>query len=607
MQINMSTHWRRWAVCGLIAIASAAVTEGLSAVRFFQLLNLKALDAHFVLRGKTKPSNIVLFVADQKAMDTFSELRLFWHSHYAEAIQAAAQNGAKVIGLDLAFGVPVDKWEPDLDRVLGEAVSTSPVPVVCGYVATLNTNQESLPVPINMLAAALGLAGFTNMTADPDDFLRNQELFEAPRDAQDTQMARSLSLRIVEKFLGTDAEFKDGRLLLAGKPVPITTDRSIQINYVGPPDTFPRVSLADVIAAARAGNRAQLRQWVDGKIVLVGTDSVDDRFATPFYTLFSGPRWTTAGVEIHANTIQTLLEGNFLLPVPGWVRAAGLLIAAAITAFIATSAAAGMAAVWLLAVGTGILGLTHSLFLEGRILSTSEMLTAATICLIGSIAYRFATAEKRRDLFRSAVSLFVGKQVAASLDVTETIGLTGKRITATILFTDIRGFTAFTERVCEEQGPEKVVQLLNDYMALMVSIILKYQGHVNKFIGDGILAVFSDDDEGAITGDHAERALRCAREMVNAPSDFKTGAGLHTGLVVVGNVGSADKMEYTVLGDTVNLASRLESLNKEHKTNVLLSDATYQLLKDPSSVALVGSVPVRGKAVPIQLYTVQHV
>jgi adenylate cyclase len=194
--------------------------------------------------------------------------------------------------------------------------------------------------------------------------------------------------------------------------------------------------------------------------------------------------------------------------------------------------------------------------------------------------------------------------VAASLDNSRSIGLTGKRETVTILFTDIRGFTAYTERVCEEQGPEFLVQELNKYMATMASIIVTFGGHVNKFIGDGILAVFSDEDEGATPGDHSTRAVRCATRMVTAPSQFQTGAGLHTGLAVVGNVGSADKMEYTVLGDTVNLASRLESLNKQHKTKLLMSETTQQALNGAIQTTHLGTVPVRGKAAPIHLYTV---
>jgi adenylate cyclase len=138
----------------------------------------------------------------------------------------------------------------------------------------------------------------------------------------------------------------------------------------------------------------------------------------------------------------------------------------------------------------------------------------------------------------------------------------------------------------------------------MVGIIVIYRGHVNKFIGDGILAVFSDEDEGVQPGDHPLRAVRCATRMVTARSQFETGAGIHTGPAVVGNVGSADKMEYTVLGDTVNLASRLESLNKEHHTKLLMTGATQERLGSLVETTHLGEAPVRGKALPIDLYTV---
>lgn len=271
---------------------------------------------------------------------------------------------------------------------------------------------------------------------------------------------------------------------------------------------------------------------------------------------------------------------------------------------IASEVSAGLAVGALLLIGFVAALATHLLFRDGVILSTSEIMIAATLAMIGAIVYRFVTAEQRGDLFRQAVSLFVGKRVAASLDDSSTIGLTGKRETVTILFTDIRGFTAYTEKVCEEEGPEFLVKELNQYMGTMAAIIVTFGGHVNKYIGDGIMAVFSDEDEGAKPGDHPLRAVRCATRMVTAPSQFQTGAGLHTGLAVVGNVGSADKMEYTVLGDTVNLASRLESLNKEHKTKLLMSDTTQQALNGSIATTHLGSVPVRGKAAPIHLYTV---
>jgi len=606
----MKKKWRHWALCAVLAAGSALVASLASDIRFFQILNLKAYDAHFVVRDwlNRRPviSNIVLLLVDQKTLDTFPELRIFWHEHYANVIRAAGQAGAKVIGLDLAFGIPVEKYEPDFDRLLGEAVSTSPVPVVCAYATELNTNPDAQRIPINMLSAALGLAGFANVTSDSDDFVRRQELTEPPsKNPNDPPPAHSLALRVAEKFAGSDAVFDRGKLVFQGQAIPIAADRTIAINYAGPPGTFPSVSLADFEGAAKAGNLDQLRKWVGGKIVLVGSDELADRRATPFFTLFSGTKWLTPGVEIHANTVRTLLTRSYLVPAPQWQLVLALLAAASLAVMVVSSFVASRAVILVSLEVLLILAGTHALFERGFVLSTSEVLVATSIGLMASLVYRWATEETRGDLFHRAVSLFVGKQLASSLEETEAIALSGKRMEVTILFTDIRGFTAFSEQVCEEEGPERVVQLLNEYMAMMVGIILAYRGHVNKFIGDGILAVFSDDDEGVVPGDHALRAVQCATRIVTAPSRFSTGAGIHTGLVVVGNVGSADKMEFTVLGDTVNLASRLESLNKEHHTKLLMTDATEGRLGNQVETLHLGQVPVRGKTQPIELFTVK--
>ena len=599
----MNQRWRRGAICALIAIGAVAVTVPLNDLQFVRTLGLKVLDSHFALRGKQSTGNVVLVLTDQRALDTFPELQLFWHKHYADAIRGMGEGGAKTIGLDLSFGVPVDQWEPDLDGALLEAVSASPVPVVLAYVPEHNTHQESRPVPVNMISAALGRAAFPNLTDDSDQFIRRQELLEAPADDGEPS-ARSLAFRVVEQYLGQDAVFENGHLSLAGQPIPVDADRSIYINYSGGPGTFPPVSLAEVVEAQRAGRTDRLRAWFQDKIVLLGTDAKGDSYPTPFYTLFSGPKWTTPGVEIHANTVRTILDRDYLVEAPHWAHVAAMLAATGATVAVAVGLAMGPAVASLLLIGLVVGMVTHLLFRAGLILSGSEIMVSANVALIGAIAYRFSTAERRGKIFHDAVSLFVSKRVAASLENSKGLKLSGKREVVTILFTDIRGFTAYSEQLCEEQGPEVLVQMLNQYMGTMASIIVAFGGHVNKYIGDGILAVFSDDDEGATPGDHPLRAVQCATRMVNAPSEFKTGAGLHTGIAVLGNIGSADKMEYTVLGDTVNLASRLESLNKEHKTKLLMSETTQQALNGAVETTHLGSVPVRGKAAPINLYTV---
>ena len=599
----MRRQWTRSAICAGLAAVSTAAAFLMSDVPFFKLITLKTQDTHFLLRSWISPnavpvsSNIVLLTIDKHALETFPELQLFWHPYYAEAIKAAAAAGAKVMVLDVAFGVPVEKWEPNYDGMLVDAISStvSVMPTVCAYVP----NETAWTVPINMLAPALGLSAYANLTDDPDDFIREQELV---MDSQ-SGLTRSMALRAAEKYYGEDAVLQGGRLTLKGHDIPISADRRIVINYAGRPKTVPRVSLATFIQASRAHHAKQIQDWVRGKIVLLGPDNIDDRHATPYFTLFSDNEGLTPGVEIHANVLNTILNGKYLLPAPEWMRILCLLTVTCVTVVIAAGLGIGTSSVWLFVVALGIFLGTHILFRAGTILPTAELYVGWLFAVFGAFVYRNATAEKKSAFFRSAVALFVGKQVARSLDESQQIGLTGKRQEVTILFTDIRGFTAF----CEEKDPAVVVDLLNDYMGSMVSIIHKWHGHVNKFIGDGILAVFCDDDlhgqPGTRPGDHAIRSTRCAIEMVTAPGDFKTGAGLHSGQVVIGNVGSAEKMEFTVLGDTVNLASRLESLNKEHKTKLLLSDATEALLGGEVALEPLGSVAIRGKTLPMKIYT----
>jgi adenylate cyclase len=599
--LSRNRRWRRGLVLAAIVVASVAITWLLGGTRFFRLIHLKARDLHFLARGSVAPSGITLIVIDQKTLDRFEEPLLFWHPYYAEAIKAAAAAGAKVLALDVTFPIPVEKWAPGHDRLLAETVLavSARMPVICSYVPSTVGRQADWPVPLNMAVAALGQVALANLRVDPDDFVRNLELIEEPAANPDRPLVRSLALRLAEKWRGTDARLDDGKLFLGDQVVPISDQRTIAINYPGPAGTFPRVSLCDFLEAARAGREVQLRQWAHGKAVLLGNDTIDDRHATPFYTLSPGLRANTAGVEIHAGALYTLLERKYLIEVPQWTRLGALLLAAGGAAAAASTLGAWSVAGWLAGGAAVALALIHGLFRAGWLLSSSEVLLSGLAALLLTSAYRFVSAESRSRFFHNAVALFVGKKLAKTLADAESIALSGSRQMVTILFSDIRGFTSF----CEEKDPAVVVELLNDYLRTMVAIIVRYQGHANKFIGDGIMAIFSDEDEATRPGDHAWRAVRCGREMVIEPGPFRTGVGIHSGVVLVGNVGSTDKMEYTALGDTVNLASRLESLNKEFKTRLLMSEATQWMLEGALETASLGEVQVRGKSTLMRIFT----
>ncbi len=138
----MGKRWRHWAICALIVIVSAAGARFSGSVRFFHLIHLKTLDLHFTLRGAQDVPNILLVMVDQKAIDTYNDPELFWHPHFADAIHAAGAGGARVLGLDWAFGVKVDRYYPDYDGTLVEAISTSPIPVVLAYAPELPCQSE---------------------------------------------------------------------------------------------------------------------------------------------------------------------------------------------------------------------------------------------------------------------------------------------------------------------------------------------------------------------------------------------------------------------------------------------------------------------------------
>jgi adenylate cyclase len=602
---TMKRNWQRVAICAAIAVSSLVLTLLLADLRVVQILDLKAQDAHFVLRGQVPTRDILIVGIDTKALNNFPDLTSFWQPYYADTIRGAANGGAKVFVLDVFQAIPVAIYKPDNDSLLAQAFTeaSSKMPVVTAFIASSADQKDgAFAVPLNMMSHAFGTTAMANLTVDNDDFVRKQELIEAPEPGEPVEMlTRSMPLLAAEKFLGKTTQISNGRLFLGKSEIPTDGQRTMTINFAGPADTFPRVSLLDFVHAVRSGNQAQLEKWVKGKIVLLGPDDgINDTHATPFFTPFGlSTKWMTPGVEIHANTLRTLLTGDYLKPVPNWVRILALTVAAAATVAVVTSFAGaqlGLLSVLVLAMA---LVATHIFFREGWLLSSAQMILVFVWSLIGGVVYRFATAERKSSFFKSAVALFVGKQVAQSLEKDQKIGLTGKRERVTIMFSDIRGFTAF----CESKDPAEVVDLLNIYMATMCSIIVQHGGHVNKFIGDGILAVFSDDDEGAQPGDHGLRAVKCAVDMVTAPGQFKTGTGLHSGEVVIGNVGSSDKMEFTVLGDTVNLASRLESLNKEHKTKLLMSEETFEILGGAIDTVYLGAVPVRGKTEPMKLYT----
>lgn len=593
---------RRGLAALLLAAGAVAAVTLLARARFFRYVELKAYDLQFRARGQQPTSNIVLLSIDQKSLDTLPEPLMFWHPYYSEVIRAAAAARAKVLGLDVHFAIPVTRWEPDHDRKLAEAVMEAAprMPVICGFAPGTVDKQGQWPVPLYLFASAMGLTASLHLEVDPagDDFIRRQQLLETGSGPIE-QRTRSFALRVAEKYLGQDARIDSERLYIGSTLIPTAADWTMPINYAGPAGTFPRVPFADFLDAARAGDTRKLHDWVDGKIVLLGLDSItgQDRHATPFYVLEPGARANTAGIEIHASAVETILDRRFLVPLSAPVSILVLFLSAGAAAAAACYVKPRRALLIVLGLAAASLVISQWLFRAGTVVPVARVLECLLIAAVAALLYQ---AENRRAFFAAAFSIFVGRRAAKSLEESEQISVaSGARQQVTILFSDIRGFTAF----CDQKEPAEVVQSLNAYLTAMVEIIMRHGGEVNKFIGDGILAIFCDQDAGALPGDHALRAVRCGLEMVQAALRFQTGVGIHTGDAVLGNVGSFDKLEYTVLGDTVNLASRLESLNKELSTRLLISESTQRLLDGAVPTADLGAISVRGRGRPLRVFT----
>ena len=215
---------------------------------------------------------------------------------------------------------------------------------------------------------------------------------------------------------------------------------------------------------------------------------------------------------------------------------------------------------------------------------------------------------KKREFLQDTLTRYVTRQVVdLILEHPESIILDGEEREATVFFSDIRGFTTFSEKM----SPRELVAMLREYFTVMVDAVFQYQGTVDKFIGDSIMAIF-----GAPTPqpNHAERAVRTALEMKRLLQEFnqnrlrlgkepiRVGVGINTGSVVVGNIGSVQRLEYTAIGDAVNLASRLEGINKQYGTEIIISEYTRRQLPDDVIARELDDVRVKGKHEPVRIY-----
>jgi adenylate cyclase len=316
-----------------------------------------------------------------------------------------------------------------------------------------------------------------------------------------------------------------------------------------------------------------------------------------------------AGIEKHASVVDNILRGDFLRRTETSVVTLVFFFAVLLGVLLPRLGAGAGAALFLALLG-GYLGAVYYLFVaKGIWFNLVYPSFALFFGYTSQTAYRFFMEERRAREIRTMFSSYVSKRIVDELirDPSKA-KLGGDRKEITVLFSDIRGFTSFSEKL----QPEEVVSLLNEYLGAMTEIVFEYEGTLDKFVGDAIMALW-----GAPVGqpDHAERACKCALAMIAKLKELQTkwaaegkhvidiGVGINTGDMVVGNMGApGKKMDYTVIGDNVNLGARLEGLTRKYNNHIIISEYTFAKVKDIVQATELDSVTVKGKEKPVVVY-----
>jgi adenylate cyclase len=640
---------------------------------FLEIIELKTMDLRFKSRGTREPSGVVvLAVIDEKSLD--KEGKWPWpRSKIAKLIDYLSDDGAKIIGLDIGFWEPDEnnnlafiqqleskigglkfqdrelenfldesKLLADNDLILAHSIERSKADVVLGYffhmsekelgyemdeetikhkIAQIDKSRYPVQfyrkgtdiepfveayVPesnLPILNEAAESSGYFTIIPDEDGVVRKSPLIMKCGE----ETFAPLSIQCIWHYLDRPtliakiASYGIEGVQIGGIHIPTDESGQMMINFLGPQETFPYYSITDII-----NNKIPKGEFRD-KIVLAGATAVGmyDIRTTPFSTVYPGP-------EVHATVIDNILRQQFLIK-PEWTKIFDLfaiLLIGIITGFVIPRLSAAKGIFYAVGIFIGYIFLTRLLFVNyGLFFNITYPLLALVALYLSLTVHRYLTEEKERKKIKGAFTYYVSSSVVNEmLKYPEKLKLGGDRKELSILFSDIRGFTTIAEGLT----PEELVHLLNEYLTVMTDIVFKYDGTLDKYMGDAIMAIYGAPLD---LPDHPSRACRSALEMIKQLENLNKkwisegklpidiGIGINTGPMMVGNMGSEQRFDFTVMGDSVNLGSRLEGANKSYKTNIILSEFTYERVKDEFVCMELDSVRVKGKKQPVKIYS----
>ena len=601
-------------------------------------LENKAVDLLFQLRDVTKPARreqgskepITIIVIDEASIKASQVRPQKWpRSWYAKLVDQASKGGAAVIGLDLLLSEAGGTSAEDKagDQQLAESIAAS------GNVVLAASSGSNGTFPLPMFSDGAYSVGFVDMPLDADGFVRSVPLTISGQN----EVAFSFATRLAEGYLasrtpgGQDPPalqpLSEEMNVLGERQLPLRRDRYLQLDFRSRSPAFQTVSAGEILFSEKPLPTDIFRD----RVVIVGAANIDapDLFNTPFYEASALARLLdrkvstdpvrTPGAELHATSVATMLFGQTpTRPRYVW-QIAFLIVPLAVVALVVFRMPTFFGLLAVLAVALGVLIVSSSAFTgRGVILPLASAWIGILVLTPLGLGLRLAReriltseAEAERAMVMDILSRCVSKSVAEELWHRREKILSGERHIVTIVFTDIRSFTTIAETAASDQ----IVEWLNIYFSRMNAIVEKHCGHINKFIGDGLMIVFGAP---ASRGDavEARAAVACGLEMQaevkrlnqewegTGRPQIAIGVGIHTGDATCGVVGAERRLEYTVIGDTVNLAARLETTTKDYAVGILISDATASLLGDGYTVRALGDVKVKGKMTKSRIFTV---
>lgn len=621
-----------------------------------QSLDNRLRDFFFITRGEIpQTGNVVIVDIDEKSLKKLGQWP--WERDVVAKILKNLNNaGVGMIGMDVIFpekdkSSPAYvnkklnlhlKNPPDYDAVFAKTIANTPT--ILGYVFNMEDNSTgTIPPQIpavfieknlqshSTILKAKGVllnipviqnsgysSGFFNNIPDDSGMIRSVPLVMQYED----QLYPSLSMEMIRVALSaSQVTVNYGELgvenIVAG-PITIPTDSHgrLFVNFRGKAKSFKYISAVDIIE-----NKFD-KASVEGKFVLIGTTSTGllDLRATPFDAVYPG-------VEVHANVIDNILKGDFLVR-PSWGVGADLfmIVAIFVVSFIIFNY---ISAFWIffvfIAEFTGIYGFLHfMLFSEGLIFNILFPFASLFLAMMLATLMNFFLESRQKNIIKNKFASKVSKSVMESiLQNQSSEDLQGSEREVTISFSDVRSFTNISEAI---EDPKDLIELMNLYMDPMTEIIMEENGTVDKFIGDAIMSYWNAPQN---VEEHADKAVIASirqldalgelnEKLMNMPKFEKAatlfrnqnkllidiGIGINTGEAIVGEMGSSHRSDYTVIGDSVNVASRVESLCKYYGSRLSISNFTKEQLKGEYIFRFLDYVAVKGKSKPIEIWQV---